>query len=187
MQILDEFGWKPLVSNIDALCTFRDMMQLSLLRGQHAIPGCTEYPAPDPDVYEYLCKLAKGHDSFQKLDLALSAVNSPLRDYLADRVRQDLIQRLTPVLGRSDAEGLSSIALFKDAKSDAQGRYAAHVTLSLMEQGSFEKNGTQLILEDEGVTIRTKEPERISDEWKEYCDVEVDLGRQRIPARRKKS
>jgi hypothetical protein len=163
------------------------MMQLSLLLGQHAIPGGTELPAPDPDVYESLRKLATRHESFRKLDSALLDVNSPLRDYFADQARQELISRLTPSLERSDAERLSLIPLLEEAKSNIEGRYAAHLALSLMEQGSFEKNGTQLIVEDEGITIKTKESGRISDEWKDYCDIEVDLGSRRIPARRKRS
>lgn len=86
-QVLDEFGCTPLKSRVDALTTFRDMMQLSLLTRQE----CEAKIRLDPDPYKALNSLAMRHEGFRRLNSALKVVNSPLRDHLA-KIRQE--QRL---------------------------------------------------------------------------------------------
>ena len=180
LNFLDTFGSLPLTGRTNALITFRSMVEISLLMRQMTsltfAPDLLllEYSANSKshvrEAYRELGELAARHQKFRNLDLALFDVNVPLLDHMEKEARRELMERLTPALGRAVASKLSSIPIV-DGKDES--KYPASLATGLLHPDSFTVAGTQLVIGPERVTIETVYPNQIRSEWKEHCQLDV--------------
>jgi len=191
VNFLDNFGPRPLEGEIAALSAFFHMMELSLMVRRLTWIGPSggygyqwNIPLLYEGKYQKLGELAAKHEKFSKLESTLDDVNRPFENYLMHQAREKFIDRLSPVLGHSVAEKLSRISLFEEGKLQVPDWYAASLALGFLDEDSFEKNGTQLVIGTRTVTVKTRESSRIASEWREYCNSEV-ISTTRIPAKRR--
>jgi hypothetical protein len=200
LDFLDTFGAWPLAGRAAALETFRRMMDLALIRLHGAwmptLPayGVEQYGGEwlrslDPqNPYQALAEIASKHEKFHKLDAIMQEVDSPLHLYLEKTAREELVEKLSVVLGQTIARKLAVTPFFKDQGPLSIG--VSSLNLNLLSPDALFDYGSSIWIKSKGVTIQTDDLNRIriNPEWTEYCDLEVPDHRtgefMRIPARR---
>lgn len=194
LHFLDTFGAWPLAGRGAALGTFRRMIDLALLRHHGAWiqilqpfsvqykQGEWQFPIENP--YQALAEIAVNHEEFKHLDEVLKKVDEPLNQYLDEVTRDELIKKLTPILGEKTSKKLSTTPFFTHEKTPKIG--TSSEILNLFSPDILFNVGTGIKTEEDRVIIATDDPDSINPEWKEYCDLYVIRGKKpkRIPARR---
>jgi len=194
LEFLDTFGAWPIAGRAAGLGTFRRMIDLSLAIRHgawlQALPASgVEYAygewLKDPkSPYRALAEIAVQHEKLRKLDRTLRETDAPLNAYLEKAAYNDVVEELRVPLGQEVAERLARTPLLS-------GKRPVNVSsqiLGYFSKDSFFNEITWIRVEAGRVVILTDDRDEISEQWKEYCDVEVldarTLRIRRIPARR---
>jgi hypothetical protein len=139
--------------------------------------------------YRALAEIASKHEKFRKLDAIMQEVDAPLHLYLERDARDELVEKLSVVLGQATARKLAVTPFFKDRKRWSIG--VSSENLSLFLPGALFDIGSCIWIKSDGVAIQTDDfnRSRINPEWTDYCDLEVVDHRtgkfMTIPARRR--
>jgi len=184
LEFLDTFGSWPLAGEIAAFGTFRQMIDLGLLRRHGALlpilPAVGEIEcnlgewvmsAGPKNPYLALGEIASKHETFGKLDSVLRKVNAPIFKYYDKVAYEELVEKLSVPLGKAIATKLAVTPFYTDRKMPDIG--ISLENLAFLSPDSLFDSGTRITIKADKVSVETFDPDEINAEWKEYCELHV--------------
>lgn len=186
LDFLDTFSEAPLRSESEALVTFRRMLDLAMLSMEtgYALRIFTtniEFTGTAIDPTEALGEIVMAHKLLSKLHGTIREVDAPLYAYINSKSNVKLRSILPAIL----ADELATIPFFKHQSAKETSETLRYISNSSLQKTIDDakksirkrKKGYlhipiyKIVVEGDKVTVVTEDPDSISADWKNNCNL----------------